>query len=205
MIEAISGKLTAKLPHKIIVELSGISYSILVSFHTSSKLPQVGNEVSVFCHLNWREEGPQLFGFESETERQFFRLLTKVNKVGPKLAMTIISSDTTENLASMILSEDAKRLTSLKGVGPKLASRLIVELKDPIAKLGLGPAESNMTYVKTPEGALPFENDVIEALENLGYTSKEINKAIKKIIPDVNKDTSIEEIIERILRSFSNS
>jgi len=102
----------------------------------------------------------------------------------------------------MILSEDTKRLTSLKGVGPKLASRLIVELKDPIAKLGIGASESNVKYVKNTRGVLPFENDVIEALENLGYTSKEINKAIKKIISDVNEDTSIEEIIERILRSF---
>lgn len=203
MIEAIRGKLISKLPHKVVIEQSGISYGLLVSFHTSRKLASAGENVSLICHLNWRDEGPQLFGFISETERQFFRLLTKVNKVGPKLAMNIISSDTPENLATMILSEDRKRLTSLKGVGPKLASRLIVELKDPIAKLGLA-GEVTGEVLRAPSTYIPFESDVIEVLENLGYTSKEINKVIKQIAPEIDAEASIEEIIEQVLRFFSS-
>lgn len=204
MIEAIKGMLVSKLPNRIVIEQSGISFGLIVSFYTSSKLPQIGNEVRIFCHLNWREEGPQLFGFFSDSERQFFRLLTKVNKVGPKLAMNIISSDIPENLASMILTEDKRRLTSLKGVGPKLASRLIVELKEPIAKLGIGASDTTSDVVAKTSNLLPFETDVVEALENLGYTSKEINKAILKISPNIHEDASIEEVVEAVLRSFSN-
>ncbi len=201
MIEFISGKIHLKLPHRVVVNHGGMGYDILVPFSTSRELKGAGSEVFLLCHLHWREEGPQLFGFLTEQERQLFRVLTHVNKVGPKLALNIMSATSPEALATMILSEDIVRLTSLKGVGPKLASRLVVELKDAIAKLGIGAvgeaaaAEASTIIVHEPE--------VRAALENLGYTNKEITQALKSVKSQLNADSTIEEIIEAVLRSFS--
>ena len=201
MIDFVTGILHSKQPHRVVIDQRGIGLEILVPFSTSRQLPEKGLHVNLLCHLHWREEGPQLFGFASEDERQLFRVLNQVNKVGPKLALNIMSATTPEALASMILSEDQARLTSLKGVGPKLASRLIVELKETIAKLGIG-AVTPPTEKETGTG-IPFETDVREALENLGYTSKEITQCFKKLGRDFAPDATIEDIIEKVLRAFS--
>ncbi|MGM0598806.1 MAG: Holliday junction branch migration protein RuvA [Candidatus Rifleibacteriota bacterium] len=202
MIEYLAGKLINKLPHRVVVEVSGIAFDVQVPFSTSRKLPAAGNETKILCHLQWRDDGPQLFGFASEDERKFFRILTKVNKVGPKLAINIMSSTTPESLSSMILQENKSGLNSLKGIGPKLASRLIVELKEPVSKLGLSGDLENEPREKPP--ALPFESDVREALENLGYTGKEINQSLKKVSKQIGDDADIEDIIEAVLKSFSS-
>ena len=202
MIEFVKGKLHSKQPHRVVVEHNGIGLEILVPFTTSSRLGAAGCEVQLLCHLHWRQEdGPQLFGFFAEEERHLFRLLNKVNKVGPKLAINIMSATTPEAFASMILSEDSVRLTALKGVGPKLASRLVVELKEGIAKLGIGaaqPVDADGGPVK-----IPFEADVREALENLGYTGKEIAHSLKRVARELSPDATIEQTIEAVLRSFS--
>lgn len=203
MIESISGKLISKLPHRVVIERAGIGFDIQVPFSTSKQLSPIGDEVKVLCHLQWREDGPQLFGFASEEERSLFRILTKVNKVGPKLAINIMSATSPESLVSMILGENNAGLTSLKGVGPKLASRLIVELKEPIAKLGIAGSDQGQHETGHQTSALPFEAEVRDALENLGYTSKEISKSLKKVAKTIGSDPTIEEIIEAVLRSFS--
>lgn len=205
MIESVAGKLSVKQPLRIVVEQAGIGYEVLVPFSTSRALPPVGEHIKILCHLHWREtEGPQLFGFAAEDERSLFRILTKVNKVGPKLALNIMSASTPEALASMIISEDSARLTSLKGVGPKLASRLIVELKDPISKLGLGSQNPEAAIAAVESEKLPHEADVREALENLGYSNKEISASLKKVRSELSADATIEQVIEAVLRYFSS-
>ena len=203
MIEFVTGILHSKQPHRVVIDQHGVGLEILVPFSTSRQLPEKGLKVHLLCHLHWRQDdGPQLFGFASEDERQLFRILNRVNKVGPKLALNIMSATSPEALASMILSEDITRLTSLKGVGPKLASRLVVELKEMVAKLGIGavtpPSETENS------GSIPFEADVREALENLGYTAKEISQCLKKLARTFTPTSTIEEIIEAVLRTFSS-
>ena len=204
MIEYISGTLQIKQPHRVIVECNNIGYEILVPFSTSKDLPEQGKQVRLLTYLNWRQDdSPQLIGFSSEDERQLFRILTSVNKVGPKMALNIMSATTPELFATMILSEDAKRLTSLKGVGAKLASRLIVELKENIAKLGLGNKEQ-LPPIQEEKHIIPFEEDVREALESLGYTSKEITACLKKISKDIPAESTLEDIVSAVLRSFAS-
>ncbi|MEW6711435.1 MAG: Holliday junction branch migration protein RuvA, partial [Candidatus Riflebacteria bacterium] len=160
MIESITGKLISKLPHRVVIERVGIAFDIQVPFSTSKQLSPIGDEVKVLCHLHWREDGPQLYGFATEEERSLFRILTKVNKVGPKLAINIMSASSPGSLISMIVGENIPGLTSLKGVGPKLASRLVVELKEQIAKLGIAFSDEGKHEASAHSSMLPFEAEV---------------------------------------------
>jgi Holliday junction DNA helicase RuvA len=204
MVEYVIGKLTLKQPHRVVVEVNGIGLELLVPFSTSKELPELGLEVRLLSHLNWRQEdGPQLMGFLSQDEREMFRALINVNKVGPKLALNIMATTTPESLASMILTEDHKRLKSLKGVGPKLASRLVVELKDEIIKLGIGNNSlENVEIIETP--IIPHEDDVREALANLGYNSKEIEACLQTVAKNIPAEASLEAIIGAVLQSFNS-
>ncbi|NCB45543.1 Holliday junction branch migration protein RuvA [bacterium] len=203
MIDYITGTLQVKQPHRVVVDYRGMGVEILVPFSTSKDLPEKGLQVKLLCHLNWRQEdGPQLFGFSCENERQIFRILTGVNKVGPKMALNIMSATTPEALATMILSENIAGLQSLKGVGPKLASRLIVELKDQIVKMGIGNVDGARPE-QSENHIIPFEDDVREALENLGYSAKEITACLKRVAKELPADSSIEDTIGAVLRAFA--
>jgi Holliday junction DNA helicase RuvA len=203
MIEALRGTLVTKQPHRVLIETHGVAFELFVPFSTFRQLGENGAEVLLQTHLHWREEGPQLFGFFTESERALFRLLLRVNKVGPKLAVNIMSASTPDALIGMIMSEDLAGLTSLKGVGAKIASRLVVELRDVIAKSGLG---TGVTFEETGQGrkdGLPFAGEVREALENLGYTPKEIDKAFREVGPALPANADVQTVLEAALRSFS--
>lgn len=202
MIDFVSGTLFTKEPLRVVINNHGIGIELLVPLSTSKSLPEKGKEITLLTYLHWRQEdSPLLFGFYTEDERDIFKLLVGVNKVGPKMAINVMSAVEPEAFATMILSEDVARLTSLKGVGPKLASRLVIELKDKISKLGIGA--SKIEEPQEESKVIPFESDVREALENLGYTSKEITQGIKRIAPIVSTDASIEDIISQILQSLN--
>lgn len=202
MIDFVSGTLFTKEPLRVVINNHGIGIELLVPLSTSKSLPEKGKEITLLTYLHWRQEdSPLLFGFYTEDERDIFKLLVGVNKVGPKMAINVMSAVEPEAFATMILSEDVARLTSLKGVGPKLASRLVIELKDKISKLGIGA--SKIEEPQEESKVIPFESDVREALENLGYTSKEITQGIKRIAPIISTDASIEDIISQILQSLN--
>ena len=202
MIDFVTGKLFTKEPLRVVVNNQGIGIELLIPISTSKNLPDKGEEVTLLTYLHWRQEdSPQLFGFYTEDERDIFKLLVGVNKVGPKMAINLMSAVEPEAFATMILSEDVARLTSLKGVGPKLASRLVIELKDKISKLGIGA--SKMEEPQEDSKVIPFESDVREALENLGYSAKEISQGIKRNAPLIPANASIEDVISQILQSLN--
>ena len=202
MIDFVSGTLFTKEPLRVVINNHGIGIELIVPLSTSKNLPEKGKDSTLLTYLHWRQEdSPQLFGFFTEDERELFKLLVSVNKVGPRMAINIMSAVEPEAFATMILSEDVARLTSLKGVGAKLASRLVVELKEKIAKLGIG--SSNTIEPAEESKAIPFEPEAREALENLGYSPKEISQAIKRIAPLIPKDVTIEEVISQLLQSLN--
>lgn len=201
MIDFVTGTLFTKEPLRVVINNNGIGIELIVPLSTSCHLPKKGEEVTLLTYLNWRQEdSPQLFGFFTEDERDIFKILTSVNKVGPKLAVNIMSATEPEALATMILSEDLSKLTSLKGVGPKLASRLVIETKEKVAKLGIG-AMANI--VPEEENSIPFESDVREALDSLGYAPKEISQSIKRIAPQIKPDAALEDILSLILQTMN--
>ena len=202
MIDFVSGTLFTKEPLRVVINNHGIGIELIVPLSTSKNLPEKGKEATLLTYLHWRQEdSPQLFGFFTEDERELFKLLVSVNKVGPRMAINIMSAVEPEAFATMILSEDVARLTSLKGVGSKLASRLVVELKEKIAKLGIG--SSTTTEPVEESKVIPFESEAREALENLGYSTKEISQAIKRIAPLISQDASIEDVISQLLQSLN--
>lgn len=202
MIETIEGKVASRLPHLVIIEAGGLGFGVLIPFSTFKTLPAEGETAKLLCHLHWREDGPQLFGFGTTQERAMFRLLTKVNKVGPKLALNIMSAAGIEDLVSMIVSENIAGLTAVKGVGTKLASRLVVELKEPITTIGL-PTDGQSAHSDRSKTTIPFESDVRDVLENLGYLPREITRLLDRIAPEVSPDATLEQVVEQALRSTS--
>ena len=202
MIDFVSGTLFTKEPLRAVVNNHGIGIELLIPLSTSKNLPNKGEEVTLLTYLHWRQEdSPLLFGFYTEDERDIFKILVGVNKVGPKMAVNIMSSVEPEAFATMILSEDVAKLTSLKGVGPKLASRLVIELKEKIAKLGIG-ATNALEAVEEPHG-IPFESDVREGLEYLGYSPKEIAQGIKRISNNIPANATAQDVISMILQSLN--
>lgn len=204
MIEFLRGRITSRQPQQVVIEWNGLGVSVVVPLSTWRELGEPGPEISLLTHLHWREEGPQLFGFLREEERSLFRMLTKIDKIGPKLAVNILSAASPEKLVEMILTEDVRGLTSLKGVGSKIASRLVVELKDAVVELGFPTASSSTSSEKKGTTLIPFEKDARAALENLGYTSREIDKALRDIVGQLPPNAGLETVIELVLRSFSN-
>ena len=122
MIDFVSGILFTKEPLRAVINTNGIGINLLVPLSTSKKLPNKGEKTTLLTYLHWRQEdSPLLFGFFTEDERELFKLLVGVNKVGPKMAINIMSSVEPESFATMILSEDIANLTALKGVGSKIS------------------------------------------------------------------------------------
>lgn len=202
MIDFISGKLFTKEPLRAVINNHGIGIELLIPLSTSKNLPNKGEEVTLLSYLHWRQEdSPLLFGFYTEDERDIFKILVGVNKVGPKMAINIMSSVEPESFATMILSEDVAKLTSLKGVGPKLAQRLVVELKEKIAKLGIGTSKTIESLEES--NRIPFESDVREGLEYLGYSPKEIALGIKRISNNIPANATAQDVISLILQSLN--
>lgn len=199
----IRGELVHREPSLAVLECGGVGYALTVSLITSETLEgSMGKTVKLYTHLQTREDGVELFGFYSKEELSCFKMLTSVSGVGPKAAMSILSILTPERFAFTVSSEDVKALSKAPGVGAKTAARIILELKDKIAK------ESSIkpSFDGAPSAAPAASGDkrklseAVDALTVLGYNRSEILDILRKI------DTaplSLEEIITAALKQFA--
>lgn len=196
MIGRLQGVILHKSPPMLLVDVQGVGYEVEAPMSTFYQLPEVGDEVHLFTHLAVREDAHLLFGFASESERYMFRTLIKVNGVGAKMALTILSGMEADDFAYCIREGDADRLTRLPGVGKKTAERLIIEMRDRLKDfLGGGPAAR-----KTEKSANPQENhvdDAISALISLGYKPQEASRYVHAVAGDgMNSETLIREALK---------
>ena len=179
MIDFISGMIAEKNPTRVVLESSGIGYSLLISTTTHRELPAVGEKVRLKTYLHVREDSIQLFAFSGENERIVFEGLISVSGIGPRLAQTILSGLKPEELTLSIQRADIERLTSISGVGTKTAQRLIVELKEKFSQLGLISDETG------DESILPvlssMEEEALLALMSLGYKRQIVVRAISRV------------------------
>jgi Holliday junction DNA helicase RuvA len=193
MIGSLRGRLTSKLAPQIVIECSGVGYEIETPMSTFLDLPEMGSDLFLHTHLLVREDAQILYGFATEDERLMFRTLLKINRVGAKLALGILSAMSTNDFRRCVELEDTTSMSRIPGVGKKTAERLIIEMRDRIgaATTGVGKA--------TPV-AVSARNEAVDALVALGYKSKEVNNLIGNL--DI-EDKSAEDIIRLALRQAS--
>ncbi len=197
MIAHLIGKLIYKSPDHSIVDVKGIGYKIFTPLSTYYVLPKTGESVTLHIHTRVREDELKLFGFLTEEEQTIFEKLITINKVGPKLALGILSGMSPENLLTAIMNNDAARLSSIPGVGKKTAERLTLEMKDKLSDLKFEMAHQQDTEV--PEG--PYE-DALSALVNLGYKKPQAEKSLKSAYNKIGKDGSLEDLIKESLNNL---
>ena len=195
MIAFVKGILDSVSEDKIIVENQNIGFEILVPGSVVSELPQVGNTVKIYTYTYVREDALQLYGFLTKDSMDMFKLLITVNGIGPKAALGILTAMDTDALRLAILSDDAKTIAKAPGIGPKTASKLILELKDKCHLEDVfGGVEENVSV-----GA-DAKKDAIEALVALGYSASEAAGAVRKL--QVTEEMSVEDILKLSLKNL---
>lgn len=180
MIARLSGKLMIKQPPLLLIDVSGVGYEVEAPMSTFYQLPEPGEAVTVLTHLTIRDDAHILFGFATEGERALFRSLIKVNGVGPKMALTILSGISAADFALCVQNRDATALTRLPGIGKKTAERLVVEMQD-----RLGDTQGVISVPGgVPGGGASPANDAVSALVALGYKQADADKMVKSVTRD---------------------
>jgi Holliday junction DNA helicase RuvA len=197
MIGYISGIILQKQAPELLVDVNDIGYEIIASMNTFYQLAEVGKPVKLLTHLVVREDAHQLYGFLNEQERSMFRLLIKVNGVGPKMAITLLSSITPIDFVQCITNNDIGRLVRLPGIGKKTAERLIIEMRDRLKGWRLGFTTEELQNSASIISSA--EEDAVSALISLGYKSQEAKNAVQHV---AGKAESSEEIIRLALKAL---
>jgi len=194
MIGWLRGRLAAKHPPALVVDVNGVGYECEAPMSTFYTLPETGSEITLRTHLVVREDAHLLYAFGTEDERRLFRSLLKVSGVGPRIALGILSGISVEGFLLCIEAKDADALVRVPGVGRKTAERLLVEMRDRVKELGsaAGGAAS-----LDGAGASP-QHEAYSALVALGYRPVEIARLLKSVADD---DASTEELIRRALKA----
>lgn len=198
MIGWLSGQIVDKpQPGKIVLDVNGVGYDVETSLNSFFELEAHNKEVGLHIHTIVREDALLLYGFLAKQERSLFRALIKVNGIGPRLAMAILSSISPDEFIQCIQQENSALLTKLPGIGKKTAERLVVEMRDTIKLFGeavSGPSHKNISSMRS-------QDEAISALEVLGYKSQEAFKVVNKIDDGVK---SCEQLIREALQILSN-
>ncbi len=199
MIIFLEGILEEKHPARAVINAGGIGHEIIITLNTYEDLPSKGTKVRLQTHHHIREDAEILYGFSNNSERDFFVTLIGISGVGPSLAINILSGLPLYTLRSAIASEDAKRLSSIKGIGKKTAERIIVELKDKISILSVAEEKSKSGSLSSEERIL---NDAVLALVALGYRNADAYTAVKLVLSESETDLPVEEIVRVALSSI---
>ncbi|HZZ92977.1 MAG TPA: Holliday junction branch migration protein RuvA [Usitatibacter sp.] len=191
MIGRIQGILVEKDFPQVIVSCHGVGYEVDVPMSTFYPLPRTGEEVTLLTHLVVREDAHLLFGFLTAPERAAFRQLLRISGVGPKVALSVLSGLSVDDLAFAVASEDSARLTKIPGIGKKTAERLVLELRDKLPK--------TMAGVRA-EGAGAAGGDVVSALLTLGYNDREAQAAVKQLAADLPLAEAIRQALKQLAK-----
>ena len=202
MIGRLRGTLAEKQPPHLVIDVNGVGYELEVPMTTLYRLPKVGEPVTVHTHLVVREDAHLLYGFAEKRERELFRELIRLNGVGPKLALALMSGLEVDDLIRCVQAQDTSALVKVPGVGKKTAERLLVELKDRFkawevvpSMFALVPNQPDMPAAQVASA----ESDAVNALISLGYKPQEASKAVSAI---KDKNLSAEDMIRRALKGM---
>ena len=173
MIGRLTGRLAAKAPDQVLLDVSGVGYVVHIPLSTFYELPDVESPASLWVHTHVREDTLALYGFLTERERSLFLLLLGVAGIGPKVALTVLSGIPPAELASALRNQDVRRLVAIPGVGKKTAERMVLELAEKAASFAAEPAPEVPAAVAA--------EDVVSALVNLGYRKNEADRVVEAI------------------------
>ena len=195
MIGFLKGKLLQKHPPFLLLDVQGVGYEIESPMTTFYALPEVPSEISLFVHLVVREDAHRLYGFSDQMQRELFRRFLKLNGIGPKIGLAILSTFNANEVIACIYREDVVQLTGVPGIGKKSAERMIIEMRDSIATLGkaLGQTDHKAAIEVNQR---PVQ-DAVEALISLGYKPTDANKAVRAVESDSNQ---LDELIRNALQ-----
>jgi Holliday junction DNA helicase RuvA len=196
MISRLTGILAAKRAPQVLIDCQGVGYEADVSMTTFYRLPEIGEQVSIWTHLLVKEDAHSLVGFHDEQERRLFRQLIRINGVGPKLALTILSGIDERQFALCVTNNDVAMLTRLPGVGKKTAERLIIEMRD---KLDAIVAELPGQPVSA--GGVSVVGEAVEALQALGYKPLDAEKMIERALEQGDSEGNASQLIRVALQA----
>lgn len=196
MFYSLTGNIIYSDLNSVAVECSGVGFKCFTTMNTLRKIGGNGDKVTLYTHLNVREDALDLFGFADTYELDFFKLLISVSGVGPKAALAILSELDPDKLALCIASGDSKAITKAQGVGPKLAQRVVLELKDKVK--GISHEDNGGYDLAAAEAATSSAagSEAVSALMVLGYTQSEAATAVGKL----DQSLSVEEMIKQALK-----
>lgn len=203
MIAWLEGNLREKAPTRIVLDVRGVGYELLVPLSTFEALPDLGKTVALLVHTAVREDAIQLFGFATSLEKELFHLLLKANRVGPKLAQSILSGMEPHRLLRLLRDADAKGLRKAPGVGPKLAERIGIELREGAEELAGRVGADNATGTPTLSGQIAPDEELLSALVNLGYPRTQAERVVESAMAEATPDSGLEELIRVALRHLA--
>lgn len=198
MIAWLQGVLLEKQPPALLLNVNGVGYELEAPMTTFYDLPAEGEQATLFVHMVVREDAQLLFGFSSRQQRELFRSLVKVNGVGPKVALAVLSTLSAQELLQCMADEDYNSLCRVPGIGKKTAQRLVVEMKDRLEKEF---GDVALEQRAAAGGASNARNDAIEALVSLGYRAADAGRVVKSL----DKELSSEDLIRQALRTLSGN
>ncbi len=195
MIAQISGQLIEKTPGSAIIETNGLGFQVFISLQTFYDLPEINQPVKIYTYTHVREDALQLYGFSTILERELFQVLLGVSGIGPKLALNILSGISAAVLLKSLSMGDLDRLIAIPGVGRKMAERMVLDLREKVAKLELRPSLL-AGHQRVPDQIM---EDVVSALVNLGYKKGEAEQAVKKVLAGKG-EKKLEEVLKDSLQ-----
>jgi len=203
MITSISGILVSATPLRAIIETGGFGYEVHIPVTTAERLPSPGQATKLHTLAVYREDSQTLYGFSTEEERDFFRMLVeKVTGVGPKMALSVLSKLSLQTLKGAIAAGDVALLAKCPGIGKKTAERLVIELRDKLNPADLGTVSSSSASATSASGPAPVENkirDAVMALVALGYKAADADKSVRQAWVAVGPSASTEALIKKAL------
>jgi holliday junction DNA helicase RuvA len=200
MIATVNGTLTKKKPDCVVVDVNGIGILMEIPLSTFYSLPEQGKTVFLHTHTLVREDAIRLFGFLSESEMAMFKILIDVNRIGPKLALTILSGVSPSDLHTAVIKKDSAVLSAIPGIGKKSADRILFEIGDKLDKIG---AVRDRTETGDSMRLDEKANEIVMIMLNLGYKQKDAERAVELVVSELEEEKPVDEMIRLALKKLA--